>query len=82
MCFVCPRNILFSPDDTQILVCQMEVEFLPVVRHSEILLHILVFHLARDEVERPSLYQPIDYGRIYDAKSRAHFLLIKPLQPL
>ena len=74
--FISARHILFSPDDTQILISQVEIQIFPVVRHTEILLHILMFHLTRNEIQRSALYESIHDRCIYNTVTPSYLLVI------
>ena len=60
------QHIVLAANHTQVFVCQVEIEFLPVFRYSEVLLCIFVFHFPCQEIECTPLQQTIHHWRIYD----------------
>ena len=69
------QYIRLASDKSQVFVCQVEIQILPTVRHSKVLLYILMLHFACQEVQHPSLQQTIYHRRIYDGIAPPYLLV-------
>ncbi|MBQ5470581.1 MAG: hypothetical protein IIT58_01000, partial [Treponema sp.] len=59
---VCVSDILLSTDHSKVLVCLVEVQFLPVGSYVEVNFQELVLHYTCNDVHHPSLQQAAGDG--------------------
>ena len=69
------RYVFLTANQSEVFIRQVEVEILPVFRHTEVLLRELMLYLASDEIQRPTLNQAIHYGRVDDGIAPANLLM-------